>query len=64
MDLHVRFGDSSENLVKTRYWNSEFLGKASAKDLYEKFNLKEEGDPDFIRQSKCQFGIFRYRLQE
>ena len=38
MDLHVKFWGSSENLVKTRYWNSEFLGKAAAKDLYEKFN--------------------------
>ena len=38
MDLDGRFWDSSENLVLTRYWNSEFFGKASAKDLYKKFN--------------------------
>ena len=36
-NFHIRFWDSSENLV-IMYWNSEFLGKASAKDVYKKFN--------------------------
>ena len=68
MDLHVRFGILQKTLSK-QGTGTEFLGKASAKDLYEKYNqglslLKEEDDPDFIRRSKCQFGIFRYCLQE
>ena len=37
MDIHIRFWDPTENIVKTRYWTSEFLGKASANDLSEKF---------------------------
>ena len=38
MDLHVRFWDDTDNEVKTSYWNSEFLGKASADDVFSKFN--------------------------
>ena len=37
MDLHVRFWDSNVNQVKTRYYNSEFLGKAAAADILAKF---------------------------
>ena len=38
MDLHVRFWDIENNCVATRYFNSKFLGKAAAQDIYEKFN--------------------------
>lgn len=37
MDLHVRYWDTSMNIVRTRYYNSEFLGKAAATDILEKF---------------------------
>ena len=37
MDLQVHFWDDTGNKVKTSYWNSEFLGKASA-DVFSKFN--------------------------
>ena len=38
MDMHVRFWDDDKNRVATRYYNSEFMGKASAKDIFESFN--------------------------
>ena len=38
MDLHVCFWDDTDNEVKTSYWNSEFLGKASADNVFSKFN--------------------------
>ena len=38
MDLHVRFQDIKNNYVATRYFNSKFLGKAAAQDIYKKFN--------------------------
>ena len=34
MDLLVRYWNTLTNLVSTRYYNSEFLGKARAKILY------------------------------
>ena len=37
MDLHVRYWDCVKNEVVTRYYSSQFLGKASAQDVYEKF---------------------------
>ena len=37
MDLHVRFWDSTTNSVKTRYFNSHFLGKAAAADILKSF---------------------------
>ena len=36
MDLHVRFWDNEKCCVLSYYCFSEFLGKASAQDLYEK----------------------------
>ena len=33
MDLYVRYWDTTDNCVTTRYYNSEFLGKASAQDM-------------------------------
>ena len=38
MDLHVRFWDIENNCDATRNFNSKFLGKAAAQDIYEKFN--------------------------
>ena len=38
MDLHVRFWDDTDNEVKTSYWNSGFLGKASADNVFSTFN--------------------------
>ena len=38
MDIHVRFWNDSNCQVSTRYLNREFLGKASAVDVYEKFD--------------------------
>ena len=35
MDLHVCFWDKEKCCVRTCYYNSEFLGKASAEDLSE-----------------------------
>ena len=37
MDFHVRYWDSVTNTVITRYYSSEFLGKAASKDVLEKF---------------------------
>ena len=37
MDLHVRYCDSVTNTVITRYYSSEFLGKAASKYVLEKF---------------------------
>ena len=37
MDLHVRCWDSTTNSVKTRYFNSQFLGKAAAADILKSF---------------------------
>ena len=36
MDLHVRYWDTSMNMVRIRHYNSEFLGKAAATDVLEK----------------------------
>ena len=38
MDLQVCFWDDTDNEGKTSYWNSEFLGKASADEVFSKFN--------------------------
>ena len=38
LKLHVRFWDVTDNGVKMSYWNSEFLGKAAADDVFSKFN--------------------------
>ena len=37
VDLHVCFWGKEKCCIITCYYNSEFLGKASAQDLYEKF---------------------------
>ena len=33
MNLHIHFWNKNENLAKTCYWTSEFLGKASTEDV-------------------------------
>ena len=37
MDFHVGYWDCVTNQVVTRYYTSEFLGKASSDDIYNKF---------------------------
>ena len=37
MDMYLRFWNEDTNMVSTRYYNSEFLGKASAIDFNQKF---------------------------
>ena len=37
MDLHIWFWDNSEDIAGTRYYSSEFLGKAAASDICLKF---------------------------
>ena len=36
-DMIVRFWDDSTNIVSTRYYNSEFLGKVTDVDVHSKF---------------------------
>ena len=36
-DLHVRFEGSATNSVKTRYFNSQFFGRAAAADILKGF---------------------------
>ena len=38
MDMHVRYWDNNHNYVATRYYHSEFMGKASAKDVFDSFS--------------------------
>ena len=37
MDLHIRFWDTNKDVVATRYYSSEFLGKSSANDICSHF---------------------------
>ena len=37
MDMLLRFWNEDTNMVATRYYNSEFLGKAAAVDIHQKF---------------------------
>ena len=37
MNLHVRFWDIENNYVARRYFNSKFLDKGAAQDIYKKF---------------------------
>ena len=43
MDLHVQFWDLTTNSMKTRYFNSQFLGKAAAADILKSFKLCMNG---------------------
>ena len=48
MDMHVRYWDNNHNYVATHYYHSEFMGKASAKDVFGSFSACLSG----IRESK------------
>ena len=37
MDMHVRYWGNTANAVFTQYWSSEYLDKASANNVYSKF---------------------------
>ena len=37
IDFHIKFWDNSEDVVATRYYSCEFLGKTSATDICWKF---------------------------
>jgi len=37
MDLHVRYWSTTAIAVTTHYYTSEFLGKATSKDVFQKF---------------------------
>ena len=37
MDFHIRFWDSNKDVVATRYYSSEFLGKSCANDICSHF---------------------------
>ena len=43
MDFHVRFWENRTNTVSTRYYNSEFLQKAAAVDVHQKFESCSKG---------------------
>ena len=38
MDFHIRYWDDDENVVTTRYYFSEYMGKAAAEDVHKSFN--------------------------
>lgn len=54
MDLFVRFFDNNTNRVCTRYFNSIFLGHASAQHLLDGFN---EGISYLSKQSILQVSM-------
>ena len=37
MDMHICYWDNARNTVNTRFYNSEFLTKVGAVDIYQKF---------------------------
>ena len=39
MDMHIQYWDTSLNTVKTRCYNSQFIGKAAAKDVLKTSNV-------------------------
>ena len=39
MDLHIRYWDSETDRVKVHYLDSSFMGKSSAKDVFEHFDF-------------------------
>ena len=42
MEMHIRFWDTSMN-IKTRYYNSKFMGKAAATDVLKTFKESVNG---------------------
>ena len=56
MDLHVWFWDSTTNSVKTRYFNSQFLGKATTTDILKSFKSCMNGlDKEKLLQVSIPF---------
>ena len=54
MDTHVRLWDDDANTVITRYLDSVFLGKASAEDIFEKYESSCASiDKSKIIQNSC-----------
>ena len=43
MDLHVWYWYNNQNYVATRYYHSEFIGKASTKDVFNSFSACVSG---------------------
>ena len=43
MDLYVWYWDNNQNYVATRYYHSEFIGKASTKDVFNSFSACVSG---------------------
>ena len=58
MNLLIRFWDSAKDRVQTRYLDSSFLGKASANDIYDIYNL--------LQLLKCliQQDFYKYHLMD
>ena len=51
MDMHIRYWETSLSAVKTRYYNSQFMGKAAAKDVLKTFKECVNGmDEDKLLQ--------------
>ena len=51
MDMPIRYWDTSLNTVKTSYYNSQFMGKAAAKDVLKTFKECVNGmDEDKLLQ--------------
>ena len=62
MDLYVLYWDDTVRQVRTSYWTSEFLGKASADDVLSKYDacvsqLDEQDKSFFLNRRKS------YRLE-
>ena len=43
MDFHMRFFENTANTLSTRCYNSEFLQKAAAVDMHQKFESCSKG---------------------
>ena len=66
MDMHIWYLDTSLNTVKTRYYNSQVMGKAAAKNVLKTFKECVNGmDQDKVTSSvsgwhKCEYIIFNF----
>ena len=43
MDIHIKFWDSENSLVKTRYFDSQFMDPANPDNLYQSVTRSLEG---------------------
>ena len=61
MDLHIRFWDSNKDVVATRHYSSEFLGKSSPNDICSHFKTvycsirERKTSSSFSRCTKREF---------